>query len=188
MKTRRGKQQGSGESPAGSPQTGEPVFLVVGKLRRPHGINGEIQMEIVTDYPDRLKPEGEYYYGEEHTPIKLVSRRPHGQLLLMAFEGFDDREAVSRLTNQLLYVKRETLPPLPEGEYYHFQLIGMNVVSETGEVLGILQEILVTGSNDVYVVLTPDGTEVLLPAREGVILNVDLEKNEIRARPPEWLE
>ncbi len=189
MRTRRGKQlTETNATPAGSPQTGGPVFLVVGKLRRSHGINGEIQMEVLTDHPENLRAGAEFYYGEEHIPVKLVSRRPHGDLILAAFEGFDSRESVSQLTNHLLYIRREALPPLPEGEYYHFQLIGLKAITETGENLGILKEVIETGANDVYLVLTPDGKELLLPAQADVILGVDLEQAEIQVRPPEWLD
>lgn len=174
--------------PAGSPQPGEPVFLVVGKLRRPHGVQGEIQMELITDSPERLKPGLDFYAGEGHMPVTLVSIRPHNKLALVAFEGFDSPESAGLLTNMLLYIKRDTLPSLPDGEYYHFQLTGLKVVSAGGEPLGTLAEILTTGSNDVYVVKNSAGQEILLPAREEVILKVDLDKGEMTVQPPEWLD
>jgi 16S rRNA processing protein RimM len=189
MSMRRGKPQpGKPEISPGPSTSGGPVFLVVGKLRRPHGVQGEIQMEVVTDKPHHLTPGNTYFYGDEHTPLVLSSRRPHGALILVAFEGIDDRDQAARLTNQLLYITRASLPALPEGEYYHYQLEGLRAVLESGEVLGTLREVLETGSNDVFVVQDPAGREILLPVVEGVILNVDLEKQTITVMPPEWLD
>jgi len=84
-------------------------------------------------------------------------------------------------------VKAADLPRLPEGQYYHHQLLGLSVVDETGQVLGELAEILETGANDVYLVKTPLGKELLLPAIEDVILGVPLERKEMSVRPPDWL-
>jgi len=85
-----------------------------------------------------------------------------------------------------VFVRTDTLPNLPEGQYYHHQLIGLQIVTEQGSRLGKLVEILETGSNDVYVISGEEGQEILLPALEGVILAVDLEKKEMRVQPPEW--
>jgi 16S rRNA processing protein RimM len=96
--------------------------------------------------------------------------------LLVAFEGYPGREQVAVLRNQLVQVRADDRPLLPEGEYYHHQLIGLQVLDEAGNILGKLVEILVTGANDVYVVRGPAGEEILLPAIESVILDVNLER------------
>jgi 16S rRNA processing protein RimM len=99
----------------------------------------------------------------------------------------DDPDAVGRYRNQYVYIQTETAPPLPEGYYYHHQLMEMAVVDEDGQTLGVLTDILETGANEVFVVTTPEGSELLLPLIEGVILNIDPEKREILAKPPAWL-
>jgi 16S rRNA processing protein RimM len=164
------------EQPAGSPSPGEPVFLVVGKLRRPHGLRGEILLDVYTDFPERLRKNTRVYLGEEHRPVSIRSRRVHGRGLLLSFEGYDSPEEVGQLTHELVFVRVEDRPPLPEGEYYHHQLIGLQVVEEGGRVLGALTQILENPANDVYVVQPESGPEILLPAIEPVILDVDLEK------------
>jgi len=170
----------------GSPQPGEPVFVVVGKLRRPHGFKGEMLMDVLTDFPQRLRERKVVYVGEAHEPITLETVRPQDRALLVSFIGMQDIDAVGRLRNQMVYVKVSDLPKLPAGEYYHHQLIDLKVIDDQGQALGVLTSILETGANDVYVVTTPAGADLLLPAIEGVILQVDLERHEIQVHPPEW--
>ena len=167
---------GSNDNPAGSPKSGEPVFLVVGKLRRPHGIKGEMLMDILTDFPERLEPGATLYLGPNHKPVIIRSTRPGGNELLIGFKDYNTPEIVSDMRNQLLYVTAADRPPLPEGEYYHHQLIGLCVVDETGTELGKIVQILDTSANDVYVVRSETSADILLPATEEVILDVDLDQ------------
>jgi 16S rRNA processing protein RimM len=174
------------KKPTGSPGKGEPVFIAVGYLRRPHGIHGEMIMDVLTDFPERLRPNRLVFLGERHEEIRLASTRWHGKALLVSFRDVDTPEAVGRYRNTTVYVRVEELPILPKDEYYHHQLIGLQVVDESGKSLGILEEILVTGANDVYVVRAPEGGEILIPAIEDVVLDVSLERGEMRVHPPEW--
>ncbi len=186
----RSGDQGSApdqDSRTGSPGQGEPVFLAVGRLRRPHGIAGEMIMDVLTDFPERLRAGKTIYVGEDHEPVKIKSLRGHDQALIIHLATLESPEAAARYRNAMVYVKSTELPKLPEGEYYHHQLLGLAVVNEAGEELGKLADILETGANDVYLVKTPAGKELLLPAVEEVILAVDLEHHQILARPPEWM-
>ncbi|MBE0696179.1 MAG: 16S rRNA processing protein RimM [Anaerolineaceae bacterium] len=175
------------DSSTGSPSEGGPVFLAIGFLRRPHGIKGEIVMDILTDFPERIRTGKKVYVGDEHEPLEIVSLRSHDRALLIRFAGFQTPEEVGRLRNQSVFSKAAELPQLPEGEYYHHQLLGLAVIDEQGKELGILEDILETGANDVYLVKSPAGKELLLPALEDVILDVNLERREMRVRPPDWL-
>ena len=173
-------------SPTGSPAPGEPVFIAVGYLRRPHGIHGEIFMDVLTDFPERMRPNRQVFLGDQHEAIRLASVRWHGQALLVSFKGIETPEDVGRYRNTSVYIKADELPTLPEDEYYHHQLLELRVVDEQGQLIGVLEEILETGANDVYVVRAPEGNEVLIPAIEGVVLEVNLERGEMKVRPPEW--
>ncbi|NLG97926.1 MAG: 16S rRNA processing protein RimM [Chloroflexi bacterium] len=170
----------------GSPSPGEPDFIAVGRLRRPHGVGGEVLMDILTQFPERLHPGKVVYLSDTREPLQIQSVRRRHKELLLRFAGIATPEEAGRLRNKIIYVKTSELPDLPEGEYYHHQLMGLKVVDETGQMLGTLESILETKANDVYVVIGVDGKELLLPAVEEVVQDVDLEKGEIRVRPQEW--
>lgn len=159
----------------GSPTAGEPVFLAVGQLGRPHGVQGAISMRILTDFPERLQPGVTVFVGPAYTPMRIRQAQTHRKKLLLAFEYVQTREQAAELTNAFVFVHRAELPPLPEGEYYQHQLLGLRVFSaDDGEDLGKLEEILPTGANDVYLIRMNDGRELLLPAIEGILQHVDL--------------
>ena len=169
------------EELSGSPDSGEPEFLAVGKLKRPHGIKGEIRMSVWTDYPERLKPGSIVYVGKTPKPVLIHSIRWHGEDLLVSFKEFPTRENVGLLRNQVVTVPIDDLPPLPEGEIYIHEMIGMEVLDvDTGSLLGIVTEIIETGANDVFVVRDHLGIEILLPDIDEVILSVAVEEKQIR--------
>ncbi|NLG72248.1 MAG: ribosome maturation factor RimM [Chloroflexi bacterium] len=172
---------------SGSPDRGGPVFLAVGQLRRPHGIRGEIILHVLTDFPERLKRGVTVYVGEDHRPLRIRSSREHGAALLLSFYGYDSPETVRELTNSMLFVSSADRPALPEGEYYHHELLGMRVLTDDGGELGTLTQILETGANDVYIVARPSGGDVLLPAIDSVILDIDVERGEMRVHLLEGL-
>jgi len=176
---RETKESERSNNPAGSPTIGEPAFLVVGMFLHPHGLKGELLMEVMTDFPERLVPGVTIFAGNTYQPLRIRSRRQHKNSLLLAFDDFHDREAVGVFRNQWAYVSTSDRPTLPDGEYYHHQLLGLRVVSDDGSVLGNIVKILETGANDVYVVRKPDGKEILLPAINQVILEINLEKGEM---------
>lgn len=158
---------------------GEPVFLAVGKLRRPHGVRGEMLMEVLTDFPDRLQVGVEVYAGPEHRPLRLRGVRPHREGLLVSFDEYFTPESAGELRNQLLYIGEANLPPLPAGEFYHHQVVGLRVVDQAGRLLGSVTGILETGANDVLVVRSETGPEMLIPYADPFIVEVSLEKGEM---------
>ncbi len=164
---------------SGSP-TGESVFLTVGFIRRPHGVRGEMIMDIHTDFPERLKPGTKVYVGEEHKPMTIASARPHGTGMLVGLRGLTTPELAGQLRNTYVYVPAKDRPPLPDGKLYQHQILGMSVVTDDGKNLGKLTDIISTGANDVYVVTAEDGKEVLLPAIKDVILGYDVPNSEIK--------
>ncbi len=164
----------------------EPRYLVVGRVLRPHGVRGELRVKIVTDYPERLGRHACFYLASPDSPEAVqryaVERlRRHGEALLLKLSGCDDRNAADELRGMLVQIPVEDAVPLEEGEYYYFQLIGVRVVTEDGERLGRVIEVIETGANDVYVVRGPRG-EVLLPAMDDVVLELDLEAKRMTVR------
>lgn len=170
------------ETEPGSPDVGEPDFLVVGKLGKPHGIRGEIVMDVYTDFPERLQSGITLFIGPQFEPLRLSKCRPHRRGFLVSFDGYQDREEIAKLRNQLVHVSAADRPPLPEGEYYHHQLLGLQMIDESGRSLGQIDQILETGANDVYLVRDQSGEEKLVPATTEVILDINLEKKFIRVK------
>lgn len=159
----------------GSP-TGEPLYLSVGFLRRPHGLHGEMIMDLHTDFPERLRKGRKLFVGEEHKPVTLEAVRRHGNGVLIKFRAIDTPEAVGQFRNQWVYAAMKDLPPLPKGQHYQHELLGINVVDENGNPLGVLEEIMETGANHVYLVRDQAGKEILLPNIPSVILDLDFER------------
>lgn len=168
------------EPPAGSPEQGEPAFLVIGKIRRPHGVRGDVLMEIHTDFPERIQPGVVVYIGEQTQRHQIVARRNHREGLLIRLEGYTTPEAAGELRNQWVYVRADDRPPLEEGEYYHHEILGMMVFDETQGFIGWVREILSTGANDVLVVKNEQGGEQLIPFADDWIQDVDVAQKRLK--------
>ncbi len=128
------------------------------------------------------------FIGAPHRKYVIADCRPHAKGLLIRFDGTASPEAAGTLRNQAVYVSAANRPVLTAGQYYHHQLLGSEVFDEQGVSLGQLNEILQTGANDVYVVAMDEQRELLLPAIESVILQIDVEARTIRIRMPPGLE
>jgi 16S rRNA processing protein RimM len=165
---------------SGSLPVGEPEYLVVGFLRRPHGLKGDLLMDVHTDFPDRLKTGKTVFVGDDYQPKVIASLRTVAAGMLVRFRGMKSPEDAGQYRNTWVYVPTADRPALPEGEYYHHQLIGLNVATDEGQDLGVLVDILETGANDVYVIRTADGKETLLPAIPTVVLEIRLADRQMR--------
>jgi 16S rRNA processing protein RimM len=174
------------DEPSGSPHKGEPVYVVIGKLRRPHGISGEILLEILSENPENFEVGKQIFIGSRKMLCKINSLRQTNKLWLISLEGYESREQVALLTNQQVFMRKDELKNLPEGRFYHHEVIGMRVLDEKNALLGEVSEILVTGANDVYVVKTPAGEDLLIPAIKSVVQNIDRETRCMVVRLQEW--
>lgn len=152
------------------------LFLAIGKVIRPHGVRGELLLETLTEFPAHLAEVATVYVGEAESPQPHPLRRArlHQRELLIQLGDCLDRDAAEAYRGQMVFIRTEQAAPLPPGRYYHHQIIGLTVITDEGETLGQVAEILETGANDVYVVVGPSG-ELLLPALESVIQLIDLD-------------
>jgi 16S rRNA processing protein RimM len=158
-----------------------PTHLAIGRVVRPHGLVGEVEVHVLTDFPDRFDMLKTVYLGEDHTPVVIESQRGHGRRILLKFAGCDARGDAEKLRRKLVYVPVEEAVPLGEGEYYLHEIVGLQTWTTEGEYLGRVEEVIDTGSNDVYVVR--DGVrETLIPALSDVVLNIDIEQGRIEVR------
>jgi 16S rRNA processing protein RimM len=174
------------EKKTGSPK-GESIYLAIGYLRRPHGVSGEIIMDVHTDFPNRIKSGRKIYIGDRHESATFDTVRVHGDSLLISLRGYDTPEAVGRFRNQWVHVKAKDVPPLPEGQHYKYEIVDLEVIDDQGNPLGRIAEILETGANDVYVVRDEAGREILLPAIPSVVLEVDMELRQMKVHLLEGL-
>lgn len=172
----RRREQNSGSAVR---NTAPSEFLAIGRLQKPHGLNGELQMGVMTDFPERIKKGKKVYIGENHQEVTIKNTRHHNVGLLITFQEFSHRDEVEHIRNWYVYVRIDELPKLPRGEYYQHQLYGLQVETEDGLQLGTLTEIIETGANNVYVITSDDKPDVLLPSTHEVILNIDLKNKTI---------
>lgn len=153
-----------------------PEFLIVGRILAPRGIEGELKVQITTDFPDRFAS-GRLVYIDGQ-PLQIEGSRRQKQQLLLKLTGIDTRQDAEKLRGQDLTIPRTELRSLPEGEYYAFQLIGLAVETIAGNYVGSIIDLMTTASNDVYIVQSERG-ELLIPAIEDVVKSIDLENGKV---------
>jgi len=160
----------SGRRPDPQPRKG---YVAIAFVRSPHGIHGELEIEPMTDFPDRFMPGSELYAGGRKHRVRAV--RAHLKTLLLALEGVNTRNEADAFRHQLLEVPQAELGELEEDAYYRFEIVGLDVVDQDGAALGKVADVLETGANDVYVVRDAEH-ETLIPAIDSVVRDVDLER------------
>jgi len=163
-----------------------PRFLVIGEILRPQGVKGKLKVRVLTDFPEHFRGLKRAYLGQTLRPVIVEGVSLHQRYALLKFAGYDDRTSAETLRGAVVQIPIEEAPPLAQGEYYFYQIVGLAVWTVQGEYLGRVREVLVTGSNDVYVVRGPRG-EILLPAIEEVIREVDVEAGRLMVRLLEGL-
>ena len=160
--------------------------MLVGTVAGVHGNDGRLRIATDSDNPDRFRAGSVLRIGERLLTVRRASAVPGGALLVK-LDGLDSREEAAKLTHELVLVPLADVPAAPPGTYYHYQLLGMDVVTPGGQALGVLREVLVTGANDVYVVVT-DGSELLVPALADVVVAVDVDARRMTVDVPPGLE
>jgi len=157
--------------------------IVIGRVGAAHGIQGDLRIIPLTDFPERFAALREIMVGDELLHVERV--KPQGKNVLMRFREYAVREEAQRLTGRLLTVARADASPLDEGEYYVFDIVGLTVYDEADNELGTVENVIRTGSNDVYAVRTEDGREILVPALRTAVLAIDVAGGRMTVRLPE---
>lgn len=156
--------------------------LQVGVITATHGLKGEVKVFPTTDDPNRFRRLKEVILdtGKEERVLKIEGVKFFKQMVILKFQGLDDINDVEQLRRGTLYVTRENAVRLKRNEYFIADLIGMRVENEDGSGLGILQDVISTGANDVYDVRLADGRQLLIPAIRECILEVNVEEGWMR--------
>lgn len=156
-------------------------YLEIGQIVNTFGIKGMVKVKPFTDNIERFSNLEKIYIKNKsgQTEYKIQEVKYHKNMVLIKFEGIENPEQADLLRNSYLIVDRETEEPLEAGRYYIVDMIGLDVFTDDNEYLGKLDDIYNTGSNDIYVVKNELGKQVLLPAIEDVIKNIDMDNKKV---------
>ena len=168
------------------PLPSESQDVIVGRIRGPWGLRGDLKVEVLTDFDQRFAPGSVLYLRDQ--PVRVEAARKIKGGLRVKLDTVNDRNSSESLRGQYLTVPQTEVYSLPEGSYFHFQIMDLEVWTEQGEHLGTVKEIISTGANDVYVIGREERTDLLLPALSGVVLKVDIEGHCMTVRLPEGLQ
>lgn len=159
-------------------------YLELGQIVGTHGVRGEMRVQPWCDSPDFFQQFHTLYFsGEGEGAARVLSSRPHGNVMLLKLEGIDTVEAAAALRGRVFFMNRADAN-LPEGDYFIQDLIGCRVIDvDNGRLYGTLTEVSATGANDVWHVQDDGGKEYLLPAIPPVVIETDVERETIRIRP-----
>ena len=158
----------------------EQIFQV-GIISSTHGVRGEVKVFPTTDDVKRFKKLKEVLLdtGKETLTLEIEGVKFFKQFVILKFKGYDNIDDIVKYRGKSLFVPRENAVKLQKDEYFIADLIGLKVVNEDGSFTGVLKDVMETGANDVYIVESQDGKEVLIPAIKDCILQVDFEKEQV---------
>lgn len=158
----------------------EQVFQV-GIISSTHGVRGEVKVFPTTDDMKRFKKLKEVLLdtGKETLTLEIEGVKFFKQFVILKFKGYDNIDDIVKYRGKSLFVTRENAVKLQKDEYFIADLIGLKVVNEDGSFTGVLKDVMETGANDVYIVESADGKEVLIPAIKDCILQVDFQKEQV---------
>ncbi|MCY9658079.1 ribosome maturation factor RimM [Paenibacillus chondroitinus] len=165
-------------------------LITVGKIANTHGIRGELKIVPETDFPERFDKGNALIIVDpqnKQTPVTVQTSRLHKNVFIVQFTQFSNINEVEKFKGSLLKIEAKNQQPLEEGEYYYHEIIGCKVITEEGQELGLVSEVLTPGANDVWVVDLPKGKQLLLPVIDDVILDVDVAAKTIRIHLMEGL-
>ena len=152
-------------------------LLQVGVITTTHGVRGEVKVFPTTDDANRFKKLKEVILdtGKEQLPLEIAQVKFFKNLVILKFKGIDNINDIEKYKGKSLYVTREHAVKLKKDEYFIADLIGMRAVTEEGEELGTIKDVLQTGENDVYIIKKDGEDELLVPAIKDCVKNVDIE-------------
>lgn len=164
-------------------------FLEIGQIVNTFGINGLLKIKPFTDNIKRFDKLKKVYIVDKNNLKEFVIEevKYHKGLVLLQLKGIYDMNTAEKYKGMYLKIKREDAVQLPKNSYFIADLLGLQVYDENNILLGYLEDIFPTGSNDVYVVKTQDGKQILLPAIKSVIKNIDLQTKKITVKLIEGL-
>ena len=147
--------------------------IIIGKLGAARGLNGELKIISLTDFEGRFENLQEVEIDDKILQVDYV--KYVGNNIIIRFKDYQTREAAQKLTGKMMRVDKTNAAPLSEGEFYTFDIIGLNVFDLNEKQLGTITNVLKTGSNDVFVMKSENDKEILIPALKRVVKKIDIE-------------
>jgi 16S rRNA processing protein RimM len=165
--------------------------ISIGKVLSPHGVIGLVKVFPYTDFPERISllQEVELVSDQERKKYVVEKGSVYGRFWLVKFSGIDNRDDAAGLNGKLMVIPRADRMPLPDGSFYHDQLVGLQVYSVPGEFIGVVADLITTGGHDLLVVdrSEPDRKQILIPAVGKFIREVNIPEERIYVDLPEGL-
>ncbi len=150
-------------------------WATIGKIVAPFGLQGEMKVFPLSDIPNRFASLDAIHLGPDHMLYKIKAVRPYkGDMVLLKLSGIPDANTADKLRGFDVCIPLDQLAKLPPDSYYQHDILGLHVATLSGKEIGVIVDIMVTGSNDVYVVKAADKKQILIPAIKDVIKQVDL--------------
>ncbi len=166
------------------------MLVAVGRIGRPHGIRGDVTVEVLTDDPDARFAPGNALVTDPPAvgPLTVTGCGRTGSVTTVHFAGFDDRDAAETLRGTVLQVDTADLPDLTDADdFYDHQLIGLAAVDPSGTALGTVTAILHAPAAPVLTVSRPDGRDALVPFVSAIVTAVDLPAGRLTIDPPDGM-
>lgn len=160
-------------------------LVTIGEIINTHGHFGEVRVWPQTDFSERFENMKKVFVSKGgHPDVYNIDRvRYHKQFVIIKFAEVPDMNGAEALKGALLQIEQKDLMPLPENTFYIFELVGMAVYTVAGDNLGVIRDIIQTGSNDVYVIKSPAGKDILIPALKHVVKEINVEEKKMVVEP-----
>ncbi|MCI8403808.1 MAG: ribosome maturation factor RimM [Clostridia bacterium] len=165
-------------------------LLEVGKIVNTHGLRGEVKVVSWTDYPEVFE-DIKYVYiknKNDYERLDIAGIKYQKGNLIVRFPQIKDINEAEKYKNHVIYAERDMLGELPDGAHYIADLIGLDVIEENGEKIGVIADVFNTGSNDIYDIKREGRKNLLLPVIDEVVLDINIEEKKIIVHMMEGLE
>lgn len=163
----------------------KPRYVAVGKISSPHGVDGSVKVISLTDFKERFQPATRFFLAPpliSHSFLTIEKVEERGDFFYIKFKEINTRSEAEELRERYLQVPRSKSPKLSKDSYWIYEIIGLKCYTVEGEYLGVVEEVIKTGSNDVYIV-KKGKSEILIPAIKSVVKEVNLGKGKIVISP-----
>jgi 16S rRNA processing protein RimM len=171
---------------SGGEPDGSREWLIVGVVTKPHGVHGDLVVQILTDFPERLQPGVRFGLGPEDGPVELHTAfavRYHRGQWLLGIDGLRSRDDVEPWRGRYVFLPEQALDELPEGYFYEHHLAGLECRSPSGEVLGVVSGVDPGAGGQSRLVVRRGQREFLVPYVDAIVRGVDLEAGVVTVDP-----